>query len=86
MLHGTRDLPGPGLEPGSPALAGGFLTPAAPGKSLTIFFLKIPFCVSKEKNEVENQLVVLEKDAVVGFRTCPCKQGGSAGPGHVTQK
>ena len=26
------DLPGPGLEPMSPALAGGFLTTAAPGK------------------------------------------------------
>ena len=28
------DLPGPGLEPMSPALAGGFLTTAPPGKSL----------------------------------------------------
>ena len=27
------DLPGPGLEPGSPALAGGFLTTTPPGKS-----------------------------------------------------
>ena len=27
------DLPGPGIEPVSPALAGGFLTPAPPGKS-----------------------------------------------------
>ena len=32
------DLPRPGLEPMSPALAGGFLTTAPPGKSLTIFF------------------------------------------------
>ena len=30
------DLPGPGLEPMSPALAGGFLTTAPPGKSLGI--------------------------------------------------
>ena len=28
------DLPGPGIEPVSPALAGGFLTTASPGKSL----------------------------------------------------
>ena len=28
------DLPGPGLEPMSPALAGGLLTTAPPGKSL----------------------------------------------------
>ena len=30
------DLPGPGLEPMAPALAGGFLTTAPPGKSLLI--------------------------------------------------
>ena len=33
LLHGMWDLPGPGLEPGSPALAGGFLSTAPPGKS-----------------------------------------------------
>ena len=32
LLRGTWDLPGPGLEPMSPALAGGFLTTAPPGK------------------------------------------------------
>ena len=32
LLHGMWDLPGPGLEPVSPALAGGFLTTAPPGK------------------------------------------------------
>ena len=31
------DLPGPGLEPMSPALKGGFLTIAPPGKSLELF-------------------------------------------------
>ena len=31
------DLPRPGLEPESPALAGGFLTTAPPGKSLSPF-------------------------------------------------
>ena len=35
------DLPGPGLEPVSPALAGGFLTTAPPGKPHTLpFYLK----------------------------------------------
>ena len=38
LLRGTWDLPGPGLEPVSPALAGGFLTTAPPGK-LIFFFL-----------------------------------------------
>ena len=34
------DLPGPGIEPVSPALAGGFLTTAPPEKSpLTYFFI-----------------------------------------------
>ena len=32
LLHGMWDLPGPGLEPMSPALAGGFLTTVPPGK------------------------------------------------------
>ena len=33
LLCGMWDLPGPGIEPVSPALAGGFLTAAPPGKS-----------------------------------------------------
>ena len=33
LLCGTWDLPGPGLKPVSPALAGRFLTTAPPGKS-----------------------------------------------------
>ena len=33
------DLPGPGLEPVSPALAGGFLTTAPPGKPLPTFLM-----------------------------------------------
>ena len=32
LFRGMWDLPGPGLEPMSPALAGGFLTTAPPGK------------------------------------------------------
>ena len=45
------DLPGPGIEPVSPALAGGFLTAAPPGKSkvehlykihLHLFFYELP--------------------------------------------
>ena len=32
------DLPGPGLEPVSPALAGGFLTTVPPGKSKRFIF------------------------------------------------
>ena len=32
LLHGMWDLPGPGLKPVSPALAGRFLTTVPPGK------------------------------------------------------
>ena len=39
LLCGTWDLPGPGLEPMSPALAGGFLTTAPPGKSWSCILL-----------------------------------------------
>ncbi|KAJ8785458.1 hypothetical protein J1605_007055 [Eschrichtius robustus] len=39
LLRGMWNLPGPGLEPVSPALAGGFLTTAPPGKpSHTSFY------------------------------------------------
>ena len=39
-LAALRDLPGPGIEPVSPALAG-FLTTAPPGKSLIIIIFLI---------------------------------------------
>ena len=32
LLLSVQDLPGPGIEPMSPALAGGFLTTTPPGK------------------------------------------------------
>ena len=37
LLHGMWDLPRPGLEPVSPALTGGFLTTAPPGKPPVLF-------------------------------------------------
>ena len=38
LLRGMWDLPRPGLEPVSPALAGGFSTTAPPGKPLKYYF------------------------------------------------
>ena len=38
LLHGMWDLPRPGLEPVSPALAGRFSTTAPPGKPLRLKF------------------------------------------------
>ena len=49
MLHGMWDLPGPGIEPVSPALAGGFLTTAPPGKSLRDY-LTVPLLFLFESN------------------------------------
>ena len=40
LLCGTWDLPGPRLEPMSPALAGGFLTTVPPGKPWKGFLRK----------------------------------------------
>ena len=37
LLHGMWDLPGPGMEPDSPALAGRFLTTGPPGRSCRTF-------------------------------------------------
>ena len=37
--HGMWDLPGLGLEPVFPALAGGFLTTAPPRKPLPLYFV-----------------------------------------------
>ena len=40
LLRGTWHLPGPGIEPTSPALAGGFLTSGPPGRSPLKFLLR----------------------------------------------
>ena len=49
LLRGVWDLPGPGLEPMSPALAGGFPTTAPPGK------LRGPFDRTFAKRELEKE-------------------------------
>ena len=41
LLCSMWDLPGPGLEPMSLALAGGFLTTVPPGKPRTFFFIEV---------------------------------------------
>ena len=43
LLRGMWDLPGPGLEPVSPALAGGFLITEPPGKSHLPFILILKY-------------------------------------------
>ena len=43
--HGVRNLPRPGIEPVSPALAGGFLTPRPPGGSPAMFIFSQELCL-----------------------------------------
>ena len=52
LLRGMWDLPGPGLEPVSPALAGGFLTTAPPGKP---YIHVLCFLHLKEKSRLRVQ-------------------------------
>ena len=49
LLRGTWDLPRPGPEPASPALAGRFSTTAPPGKPLQ--FLKSEKKITDERRE-----------------------------------
>ena len=52
------DLPGPGLEPRSPALAGGFLTTAPPGKPLSNFMVR-NMLYDHNFNKIKILLVIL---------------------------
>ena len=52
LLHGVWDLPGPGLEPVSPALAGGFLTTAPPEKPLLSRILTLLFLSDRFLNSI----------------------------------
>ena len=45
LLRGMWDLPRPGLEPVSPALAGRFSTTAPPGKPQIMWFLSFPLLI-----------------------------------------
>ena len=47
LLRGMWDLPRPGLEPVSPALAGRFSTTAPPGKPNPIFLMGEKFCFNQ---------------------------------------
>ena len=54
------DLPGPGLKPMSPALAGGFLTTAPPGKSDFWIFLILIYAAFSYLVSLVNLLAHLE--------------------------
>ena len=56
LLCGMWDLPRPGLEPGSPALAGRFSTTAPPGKPNFFFFFNVFVWRSRQWSEPAKRL------------------------------
>ena len=59
LLRSMWDLPGPGLEPVSPALAGGFLTTAPPGKPDPIIIILHSLSTNTESTRnMETSLVI----------------------------
>ena len=64
LLRGMGDLPRPGLEPVSPALAGRFSTTAPPGKPEILFFIPKLFSAPPSTSF----LVGVEVEAGVGER------------------
>ena len=62
------DLPGPGIEPMSPALAGGFLTTAPPGKSKPLFLEAVTIQEGQRSN---SQNHILKKSEGFGLNGEP---------------
>ena len=52
LLCGMCDFPGPGIEPVSPALAGGFLTTVPPGKPSVLYLNKFWMFFKNSSGEV----------------------------------
>ena len=53
------DLPGPGVKPVSPALAGGFFTTEAPGK-LSLESLNLKMTLEKIENSQKSMITVFK--------------------------
>ena len=71
------DLPGPGLKPVSPALAGGFLTTVPPGKSPFFFFLNwlsCFLCHSHHPHLSENHMALWAQLPTQGASGADCPQ------------
>ena len=72
------DLPGPGIEPVSPALAGRFLTTAPPGKSQSGRFLTENIHSGLECDRVNFSCGQNDRRAEVEFHTAPQSPGSGA--------
>ena len=69
LLRGMWDLPGPGLEPVSPALPGGFFTTAPPGKPK--LSLNYPVCAchvlpldTRSESDIDTQCLQIDKKKI----------------------
>ena len=71
-LCGMWDLPRPGLEPASPALAGRFSTTAPPGKPPLTYFLRTVFNVIMEIEKMLD-VFVFRLNSYIHDIICICK-------------
>ena len=71
LLHGTWDPPGPGLEPTSPALAGGLPTTAPPGKPQNTFFKTKYFRSLQMLENIIKTLYLSAKDKILQTQSFP---------------
>ena len=79
LLRDMWDLPGPGIKPVSPALAGGFLTTVPPGQSLDVYLFlqgraKSLLSVVYLKNIYISQLGRVAWDQLVNSFQCPAME------------
>ena len=83
LLRGMWDLPRPGLESVSPALAGGFLTTAPPGKS-PVFSFYCCHCTRSFLIEIKACLSPHNSSAGVLVLCIECAPSSSPGqPSHI---
>ena len=65
LLRGMWDLPGPGIKPVSPALAGRFLTIVPPGKSLEMCLLSLVHAGRHEESNLGSSCSPKKKGELV---------------------
>ena len=70
VAHGTCSLPGPGIEPVSPALSGGFLSTAPPRKSLNVKFKE-----QHKRGHIDTYIATLKCEWFQAYKKWPLAKG-----------